>query len=235
MPIKVSNIRLELGEPESLLPNKIASRLSMPPDAILGWRIIRKSLDARGHDDVHFAYSAAVDLSENDLSRLSRGTASQAIEAYLPDHFHWPDPGSFPLRNRPVIIGAGPAGLFAGYLLALSGYRPLILERGRAVKDRVADVRRFDQKGALDPESNYLFGEGGAGTFSDGKLTSRSSGPDVTRVLEILAECNGQPVDRLRAPAPPGHEPAALRGPHLEAQVRGLWRRDPLFLPRRGC
>ena len=92
-----------------------------------------------------------------------------------------------------MIVGAGPAGLFAGYLLAQSGYRPLILERGRAVKDRVADVRRFDEHGPLDPESNYLFGEGGAGTFSDGKLTSRGTGPDVTRVLEILAECHGKP------------------------------------------
>jgi uncharacterized FAD-dependent dehydrogenase len=92
-----------------------------------------------------------------------------------------------------VIIGAGPAGLIAGYLLAQHGYQPLILERGQAVKERVADVRRFDDGGALDPESNYLFGEGGAGTFSDGKLTSRMTGPDVVKVLEILADCHGKP------------------------------------------
>jgi uncharacterized FAD-dependent dehydrogenase len=83
--------------------------------------------------------------------------------------------------------------LIAGYLLAEQGYRPLILERGRAVKERVADVRRFDEGGPLDPESNYLFGEGGAGTFSDGKLTSRATGPDVLRILEILADCHGKP------------------------------------------
>ena len=91
------------------------------------------------------------------------------------------------------MIGAGPAGLFAGYFLALAGYAPLILERGRDVKDRVADVRRFDGGGTLDPESNYLFGEGGAGTFSDGKLTSRGTGPDVVKVLEVLVECHGKP------------------------------------------
>jgi uncharacterized FAD-dependent dehydrogenase len=192
MSIKVSNIRLELGEPEEILPGKIATRLAISTDSIRGLRIIRKSLDARGHDDVHFAYSAAVELSDGDYKRVTDGPVPRA-EAYHPERFWWPDPGSLPLRHRPVIVGSGPAGLFAGYLLARSGYQPLILERGRAVKDRVADVRRFDQHGPLDPESNYLFGEGGAGTFSDGKLTSRSAGPDVTHVLEILAECHGGP------------------------------------------
>ena len=128
----------------------------------------------------------------------------------------------------------GPAGLFAGYLLALSGYRPLILERGRAVKDRVADVRRFDRKGALDPESNYLFGEGGAGTFSDGKLTSRSIGPDVTRVLEILAECHGKRFDRLRTPAASGIEPPSVVVRTLRRKFESLGGEIKLLLPCRG-
>jgi uncharacterized FAD-dependent dehydrogenase len=192
MPIKVSNIRLELEEPEEELPAKIAGRLHVARDAILSWRILRKSLDARGHDDIHFNYSAAVDLPEEDLERV-RGISSTEVETFVREHFSWPEPGAVPLAHRPVIVGAGPAGLIAGYLLAQDGYRPLILERGRAVKDRVADVRRFDRGGSLDSESNYLFGEGGAGTFSDGKLTSRGTGPDVTRVLEILAECHGKP------------------------------------------
>jgi hypothetical protein len=83
--------------------------------------------------------------------------------------------------------------LFAAYFLAKSGYAPLLLERGQAVKERVAAVRAFDRGGELDPESNYLFGEGGAGTFSDGKLTSRGGGADVRRVLEVLSECHGKP------------------------------------------
>jgi uncharacterized FAD-dependent dehydrogenase len=192
MSIRVANLRLELGEPEEALPEKIALRLGLDSSAILDWRILRKSLDARCHDDLHFTYRAAVQLDPAAASRIER-CPLPGVEPFVPERFHWPEPGTRPLANRPVVIGCGPAGLIAGLLLARSGYRPLILERGRAVKDRVADVRRFDDHGPLDPESNYLFGEGGAGTFSDGKLTSRGAGPDVQHVLEIFAGCHGKP------------------------------------------
>ena len=184
---KVANIRLELDEVEQVLPEKLADRLGVGADGIASYRILRKSLDARRHDDLHFVYAAEVEVPE--------GLASSGGDVVLfePERFDWPEPGREPLEHRPVIVGAGPAGLFAGYMLAQDGYRPLILERGRDVKDRVADVRRFDGGGLLDPESNYLFGEGGAGTFSDGKLTSRNTGPDIQRVLEILADCHGKP------------------------------------------
>jgi uncharacterized FAD-dependent dehydrogenase len=191
MPIKIDNIRLELGEPEEGLPAKIARRLEVPEGAILGWRILRKSLDARGHDDIHFTYAAAVELDPDDQDRLVSASPT-ILRSYVAERFMWPEPGGRRLVHPPVIVGSGPAGLIAGFLLARGGYRPLILERGKAVKDRVADVRRFDRHGPLDAESNYLFGEGGAGTFSDGKLTSRGTGPDVTHVLEILADCHGK-------------------------------------------
>ncbi len=194
MPVKINNIRLELDDPEEKLPERAVERLGLGKDAILHWRILRKSLDARRHDDLHFTYAMELTLAEDDTRRVQAQTARAAdIQSYSPERFYWPEPGSQTLAHRPVIIGAGPAGLIAGYLLAQHGYHPLILERGQAVKERVADVRRFDEGGPLDPESNYLFGEGGAGTFSDGKLTSRMSGPDVFKILEILADCHGKP------------------------------------------
>src|SRR5207245_8033000 len=104
------------------------------------------------------------------------------------------EPGTRPLAHRPVVIGSGPGGLVAAYFLAEQGYRPLVLERGPAVRERIQDVRAFDAGGPLNPESNYLFGEGGAGTFSDGKLTCRSSGPDVRRDLQLFGEFQGKPA-----------------------------------------
>ncbi|WP_165248459.1 NAD(P)/FAD-dependent oxidoreductase [Paludisphaera soli] len=195
--VKINNLRLELDDPEETLPTRAAGRLGLGPDSVLRWRILRKSLDARRADDLHFSYAMELELPADAAERAlaASARAGLAVQPYLAESFDWPGsgPDARPLDHRPVVIGAGPAGLIAGYLLALNGYRPLVLERGRAVKDRVADVRRFDSGGAIDPESNYLFGEGGAGTFSDGKLTSRSGGPDVHRVLEILADCHGKP------------------------------------------
>jgi uncharacterized FAD-dependent dehydrogenase len=194
MSLKISNLRLELDEPEDALPEKVSARLRVSPSDIARWRILRKSLDARRHDDLHFVYAAEVEIeAPQDEPALAGRLRGHDVERYEAEGFDWPEPGPQSLGHRPVVIGAGPAGLFAGYMLALGGYQPLVLERGREVKDRVADVRAFDAGGPLDPESNYLFGEGGAGTFSDGKLTSRNTGPDVLRVLEILADCHGKP------------------------------------------
>src|SRR5581483_5580450 len=198
MAIRVSNLRLGLDEPEAALQDHLVRVLGLSPGELGRWRILRKSLDARVKDALHFVYTAEVEAAAAEdeprlVARARRRQRDVRVEQHAEPEFRLPPPGQAPLRHRPVIVGSGPAGLVAGYFLARAGYRPLVLERGRAVRERIHDVRRFDAGGPFEPESNYLFGEGGAGTFSDGKLTCRSTGPEVRRVLELFAECKGKP------------------------------------------
>jgi uncharacterized protein len=196
MSIRVSNLRLPLEEPESALPVHLAKVLRVPVSLIGSWRILRKSLDARIKGEFNFVYTATVDLKgERRIAALTRKRprGDVRIDDYEQPQFALPAHGVEPLQQRPIIVGSGPAGLVAGYFLAEQGYQPIVLERGRAVRQRIHDVAAFDAGGRFEPESNYLFGEGGAGTFSDGKLTCRSSGPEVRRVLELFAESKGKP------------------------------------------
>jgi uncharacterized FAD-dependent dehydrogenase len=195
MPLRVNNLRLAVEQPEESLRDRLAQTLGVAPSDIGRWRILRKSLDARSRNELAFVYSAAVELGEDEL-RVIGSRRDERIERYEPPRFDEPDSGSEALPGRPVVVGSGPAGLLAAYYLALRGYRPLLLERGEAVKDRVRAIRVFDRGGPFDPENNYLFGEGGAGAFSDGKLTCRMSGPDVEWVLDRFVECGGKPAIR---------------------------------------
>jgi len=200
MPLKLSNIRLPVEFPEAEIPQVLARKLQVPESSLTRWRILRKSLDARSRDSLQFVYSAVVDLTDDaerwGLVQRERDGAGGDIESFVPDQFDEPALGQTGLSERPVVIGSGPAGLLAAYYLALRGYRPLVIERGAAVKERVPAIRLFDSGGAHDPDNNYLFGEGGAGTFSDGKLTCRMSGADVDWVLEQFIECGGKPSIR---------------------------------------
>lgn len=201
MSIRISNIRLSLDESEAALPEQLSRVLDIKPEDWQRWRILRKSLDARDKRALQFVYSLEVTLPEDEARQVelarntlrTRTSQEVQIELHAEPPFQMPPPGSRPLQHQPVVIGSGPAGLVAAYFLAEQGYRPLLLERGRPVRDRIHDVHAFDAGGPLNPESNYLFGEGGAGTFSDGKLTCRGSGPDMRRVLELFAECKGKP------------------------------------------
>jgi uncharacterized FAD-dependent dehydrogenase len=196
MSLRVSNIRTSIDESELGLRKRAAQALEVREGDIERWRILRKSLDARDRSDVAFVYSLEVALGDGDrwlAGRAPRRRDGITVERFEEEPFEMPSPGVEPLEHRPVIVGSGPAGAVAAYFLAEQGYLPIVLERGRSVRDRIADMRAFDAGGPHDPESNYLFGEGGAGTFSDGKLTFRGSGPDVRRVLELFADCKGKP------------------------------------------
>jgi uncharacterized protein len=187
----MTNLSFPVGEPETALPEEIAARLEISTDEIISWRILRKSLDARSKRKMTFVYSIELNLPEGVSTRIVAENDSN-LQPFQPEHFEELPPGTAPLEERPVVVGSGPAGLLAAYYLAVKGFRPLILERGQAVKDRVVAVRSFDSGGPHDPENNYLFGEGGAGCFSDGKLTCRISGPDVDWVLKRFVECGGR-------------------------------------------
>jgi uncharacterized FAD-dependent dehydrogenase len=196
MSLRIANLRLSIDEPESALPGHLVRALGIAPAELERWRILRKSLDARVKDAVQFVYTAEV-ATRADEDRLMVQARRRHRDLQIDHHnetaLDLPARGTHPLKHRPIVVGSGPAGLVAGYFLAEQGYQPLVLERGRAVRERIQDVHRFDAGGRFEPESNYLFGEGGAGTFSDGKLTCRSSGPEVHRVLELFAECKGKP------------------------------------------
>ncbi len=197
MTLRITNLRMDLDEPESALPEHLAVALGTKPERLGNWRILRKSLDARGKERLRFVYTLEVKAGDEEARFLAHSRERRfsviKVEQHEEPAFVVPPAGLASLRHPPVIIGSGPAGLVAGYMLAEQGYQPIILERGKKVSDRIDDVRVFDRGGPFEPESNYLFGEGGAGTFSDGKLTCRTSGPETRRVLELFAECKGKP------------------------------------------
>jgi uncharacterized protein len=246
MSIRVSNIRLGLDEPEAVLSKKLAAILGVPESDLGHWRILRKSLDARDKDHIRFVYSLAVNMPDEEarIAQLAtRGAGQQPrVELYAEPTFSMPEPGNRPMKHRPIVVGSGPGGLAAAYFLAERGYRPLVLERGRPVRDRIRDVRDFDAGGPLNPESNYLFGEGGAGTFSDGKLTCRSSGPDVERVLQLFAACKGKPsiLYEYRPHLGSNRLPAVVKALRraieaLGGEFRFSCRVEDLDLGERGC
>ena len=168
--IRVNQIKMPLEHSPGDLLHKTAKILRIEPNRIEELQIVKKSIDARKKPDITIIY--AVDVKVQAQEKVLAGCRSNQVQAVVHRPYQFRMSGIKPMQNRPIIIGTGPAGLFCGYMLAKHGYRPILLERGRCVEQRKADVERFWQEGVLDPSSNVQFGEGGAGTFSDGKLNT---------------------------------------------------------------
>lgn len=168
--IRVNQVKMPLSHGQEDIVYKTAKILRIAPEDILSWRIVKKSIDARKKPDITVVYSVDVSVAAQD--KVLAGCKNAQVQAVTDKVYSFPDEGTEALVHRPIIIGTGPAGLMCGYLLSKYGYRPLILERGKCVEERREDVEKFWREGVLDPASNVQFGEGGAGTFSDGKLNT---------------------------------------------------------------
>jgi len=168
--IRINQIKLPIQHGEKALEEKIRKLLKLKKEAVIKYEIVKKSVDARNRPDIRFVYSVDV-----DITGLSPGQRVFGQNISLTDRqsYHYEITGKKKLSHAPVIVGLGPAGLFCGYYLARNGYRPVIIERGEDVDSRWNTVKLFWETGKLNTESNVQFGEGGAGTFSDGKLNTQ--------------------------------------------------------------
>ena len=187
--LRIDNVKTAPGASQETLRALAADALRVGAGAVEELRVLRRSVDARG--GVCFVWSLAATVRGNEADVLRR--CKKNVSRYVPVSYTPPAPLVSAPVERPVVVGAGPAGLFCALVLARCGARPILLERGKAVEERTRDVERFWQTGALDPESNVQFGEGGAGAFSDGKLSTGTKDPHHTYILERFVEYGASP------------------------------------------
>ena len=170
--IRIDQVKVEVTGKEVDLTKLIAKKLKVAESDIKSLDILKKSVDARKKPVLYFVYSIIVQLSNDNEKRvLAKFKKDNNINSYSPKAYNMPKVSEWK-GDRPIVIGAGPAGLFAAYILALNNLNPIVFERGKKVDERTADVVKFWETGVLDTSSNVQFGEGGAGTFSDGKLNT---------------------------------------------------------------
>jgi uncharacterized FAD-dependent dehydrogenase len=174
--LRLTDIKLPLDHPEEALAAAIRAKLHVGAAAIRGYSVFRRGHDARKRGAIQLIYTLDVDVAD-EATLLARFADDPHVRPTPDTNYHFVTKAPATLEHRPVVIGLGPCGLFAGLVLAQMGFRPIILERGKAVRERTKDTWDLWRKRNLHPESNVQFGEGGAGTFSDGKLYSQISDP----------------------------------------------------------
>lgn len=191
--IRIRQIKVPLESKNDLL-ERIAKILHIESNKIKEYKIIKESIDARNKANILLVYEVDI-LVDNEKQILGRSSSSNIFKAPK-EKFTFNITGTKKIKSRPVIIGAGPSGLFCAYILAEYGYKPLIIERGEKVEDRIKSIEEFWKTGKLNINSNVQFGEGGAGTFSDGKLNTLVKDKDFIgkKVFEIFVE-NGAPKE----------------------------------------
>ncbi|GBG96915.1 NAD(P)/FAD-dependent oxidoreductase [Lactococcus termiticola] len=193
--IRLSQLKLTIDEPTTKLPEMVAKRLKVPVSDLSDFRIYKESIDARNRDGQGIIFNYTVDVNVPHEASLLKKKLKNVQKT--PDfRYKLPVPGQVQMKHRPIVVGFGPAGMFAALLLAQMGYKPIVLERGQQVADRVKAIDNFWKNGELNPASNVQFGEGGAGTFSDGKLTSRVRDLRSRKVLSEFVAA-GAPEDIL--------------------------------------
>ena len=188
--IRVNNIHIPLDYDDNIIRNKISKELRIDKKSILSTSIFRRSIDARKKDNIFFLCSIDIELNTNEENILKKCKNALKVTPYEYNLQKWNG------KTSPVIVGMGPAGLFAGLILAQSGAKPIIIERGKDVDSRTTDVNKFWTTGILDTTSNVQFGEGGAGTFSDGKLNTGTKDTRQRKVLEEFVK-HGAPDEIL--------------------------------------
>lgn len=167
--LRINQIKLSPSHTEDVLKRSILKYLQIPERELLQYNIVKQSIDARKKPQISYVY--AIDVTVANEEKICKRLKNK-VQKVNPKSYVLPNQGAEPLHHRPVVVGAGPAGLFCAYELALKGYQPILLERGASVDERYEDVQTFWETNVLNPHSNVQFGEGGAGTFSDGKLNT---------------------------------------------------------------
>ena len=191
--LRVNQINVHPDASVDTIRKKTANILGIKSSEIEKLSIIKQSIDARKKPEIFYSYTVDIVLSKELRSKeekIVKRCKPNQVSKVTDKPYVFPASGEISMKHRPVIVGMGPAGLFCGYMLAKQGYQPILVERGKDVEARTKDVELFWLEGKLLPNSNVQFGEGGAGTFSDGKLNTLIKDKDGRNreVLRIFVE-----------------------------------------------